>query len=138
MKIGWSEVWSAAGVIVGLQGATIAHRVHARGEKAGTHEVTWLPPAELLSLLSMFVIILGTFIVPVFLSASLRFARFAFGLGLLLFAGHVTALAGHYEMFNPATVRKGRRFPLQENIVVAIVLGSAFVYTILALSRNDI
>jgi hypothetical protein len=138
MKIGWSEVWSAAGVIVGLQGATIAHRVHGRGESAGADEQTWLPPAELLSLLSMSVIIFGTFIVPVFLSASLRFARFAFGLGLLLFAGHVFALAGHYEMFNAATVRKGKRFPLQEQIIVGIVLGAALAYTILALSRSDI
>jgi uncharacterized membrane protein YgdD (TMEM256/DUF423 family) len=137
VKIGWSEVWSAAGVIVGLQGATIAHRVHGRGEAAG-EDATFLPPAELLSLLSMSVIIFGTFIVPVFLSASVRFAQVSFGLGLLLFAGHVFALAGHYEMFNPASVPKGKRFPMQEQIIVGVVLGLAFIYTILALTRSDI
>ena len=144
MSIGWSELWSAAGVIVGLQGATIAHRVHGRGEGAETHERggqvlrTWLPPAEFLSLASMLVIVLGTFIVPVFLSTSLRFARFAFGLGLLFFIGHVVALAGHYEMFNPNTTRKPRPFPVQEQIVIAIVLLCAIAYIVLALTRSDI
>jgi hypothetical protein len=70
--------------------------------------VKWVPPADLLNLVSLGVIVVGVFALPTLrLPANDTFARDAFVLGLLLFAGYPFALAGHYRLFRTGPPKPG-------------------------------
>jgi hypothetical protein len=127
-----SDVWTAAGVLLGLQGAVFAQRVHREVNVGQTGDLTWLPPADLVNLASALTTILGVFVLPIFFADAL--AKYAFALAVLLFAGHLFTLAAHYEMYNPNTARSFVYFPRQERIAVSIVVLLAALYVVLAIA----
>jgi hypothetical protein len=135
VAIALADLWVAAGVLLGLQGATFAHRVHREIAVADEGDPTWLPPADVANLASTIVMIVGVFILPAFGVGGLSLARYAFGLSALLFAGHLFAIAGHYELFNPKTSRSHVYFPVQERIAIGLVTVAAIAYVVSAVLR---
>lgn len=65
MDIPLEFIWVAGGVLLGFQVTSFAARVN-REIKVGEHrDITWLPPADILNLFSMSVLVIGIFILPV-------------------------------------------------------------------------
>lgn len=126
------SLWTAAGVVSGLQVTGFALRINREIEVSGKGDITWLPPADILNLLSIAVTMLGVFITPVLDIGSAAVPVKAFGLSVLLLAGYPFALAGHYDMFNPRTHRSWTYCPRQERIALTVVGVSAVVYIALA------
>jgi len=117
-----TQLWTAAGVLLGFQVTSFLWRVQQEAATAEKDDITWLPPADMVNLAGMLVVVIGIFVAPSIGLESERMTRTVFGLGALLFVGHCFALAGHYEMYNPHTKRSFTYFPIQERVVVAVVL----------------
>ncbi|PWI19326.1 hypothetical protein DI272_38090 [Streptomyces sp. Act143] len=122
-------------MVSGFQVTGFALRINREIDVSGKGDITWLPPADILNLLSIAVTMLGVFIAPVLEIGSATVPIRAFGLSVLLLAGYPFALAGHYDMFNPRTRRSWTYCPRQERIALAIVGVSAVAYTALAALR---
>jgi len=129
------DLWTAGGVLLGIQVACFSWRTTREVTVAGKGDITWLPPADILNLLSLALVAIGMFAIPLMGVADVNLARRMLGVAVILFAGHPFALAGHYEMFNPTTKRSFAYFPVQERIVVGIVCAAAALYSWLAWSR---
>jgi hypothetical protein len=136
MNIKPNDIWIAAGVLLGVQVLFFNTRINreiAVGEKG---DITWLPPSDILNLLSMVVLIVGIFILPIF-GFDQSFPIYAFGLAMLLFMGCLFGLAGHYDMYTK-TERSYDFFPCQEKIVIAVIDVLAITYIIIAMIKSDI
>jgi hypothetical protein len=112
-----SDIWTAAGVLLGFQVTSFAWRFTREAEVGETGDLTWLPLADILNLASMTVLMAGVFVLPILGLVNFDFGIHSFGLALLLFAGHPFALAGHYDMYNRKTPRSYHYFPVQERVV---------------------
>ena len=128
MQLELSQVWTAAGVLLGFQVTSFAWRIAHESQVADKGDVSWIPPADYLNLSAMLATVLGVFVAPVLELASLNAAQMWFGLGAILFVGHSFALAAHYELFNRTTRRTYNYFPLQEKVAIFIVVAVAVVY----------
>ena len=126
----FSDIWTAAGVILGFQAAAFLWRIAnevAYSRETKNRDVTWLPPADLMNLVAMAVMVLGVFLGPLLPGATAAPQKW-FGLALILFVGHCFALAGHYDLYNRKTSRSMLYFPLQEQIAVAVTLVFCVAY----------
>jgi hypothetical protein len=135
LTIDLGSLWTAAGVLAGLQITAFTLRVNreiAVGAKGGT---TWLPLADVVNLFSLVVTMFGVFIAPVLAIGGTAVPAKAFGLAVLLLAGYPFALAGHYDLFNPRTSRTMAYCPRQERVVLMLVAATAVVYVALAIAR---
>lgn len=128
MSIQLADIWVVAGMLLGFQVASFTWRISREIEVGQTGDLTWLPPADILNLISMVVIMTGVFVFPILGFAGLNFAEHSFGLAAVIFIGYPFALAGHYEMYNNETSRSYSYFPFQEKIVVALISILAFSY----------
>jgi hypothetical protein len=127
IELGVSDIWKAAGVVFGLQASAFGWRIKreiAVGEKG---LLTWFPVAAYLNVVGMAIILLCVFALPILGVVDQAFVRRAFGLVIILFIGYWIALAGHYEVLRPGS-RSYRYFPLQERIVVSIIVMCALIY----------
>lgn len=129
MSIELTDIWTAAGVLIGFQVTSFVWRVSREVEVGKKGDLTWLPPSDILNLISMAVAMVGVFVLPILGLADLSFMRFSFG---LLFVGYPFALAGHYDMYNNKTSRSMVYFPLQEKVVVAIITILVIAYLMFA------
>jgi hypothetical protein len=127
-------LWSAAGFIVGFQVTAVTLRINREIAVGDRGVVTWLPPADLLNLVSLVVTLIGVFAAPALSVVSPDVAQLTFGFAVVLLAGYALALAGHYEMFNSASVRSFLPFALQERICLSIVGIAAIIYVALAVA----
>lgn len=132
MSIELTDIWTAAGVLIGFQITSFVWRISREVEVAKKGDLTWLPPADILNLISMAVAMVGVFVFPILGLVDLNFIRFSFGLAVLLFIGYPFALAGHYDMYNNKTGRSMSYFPFQEKVVVAIMTILVIIYLTLA------
>jgi drug/metabolite transporter (DMT)-like permease len=124
------DIWTAAGVVLGFQVTAFLWRIanevtYARETK--NRGVTWLPPADLVNLIAMAVMVLGVFLAPLVIGPSVSPQKW-FGLALILFVGHCFALAGHYDLYNPKTKRSMLYFPLQEQVAIGATLVVCIAY----------
>ena len=133
MQLQLIDIWTAAGVLLGFQVTSFAWRVSREVQAGEKDDLTWLPPADLLNLLSMTVIVIGVFVGPILFCADMKFVQSSFGLALLLFVGYPFALTGHYDMFNNKTKRSYCYFTFQEKVVVIIVAILVIGYLALAI-----
>jgi len=101
-------------------------RRHCRREKA----MTWLTAGDCLNLGSMLVVTIGGYLLPL-VGLSTPYGAVFLGLAVLLFVGHLFALAAHYQLLDGEVVEV-KRFPVQEQIVVAITLALAIIFLCLA------
>jgi len=125
-----SEIWTAAGVVLGFQVTSFLWRISNEVARGSKGDITWLPPADVLNLIAMVVLVVGVFIAPLAGWSLVKSPHKAFGLAVILYVGHCSALAGHYDMFNPRTPRSMKYFPFQERVVVGIVAAVAVAYCV--------
>jgi hypothetical protein len=90
-------LWSAAGFIVGFQVTAVTLRINREIAVGDRGVVTWLPPADLLNLVSLVVTLIGVFAAPALSVVSPDVAQLTSGFAVVLLAGYPLALAGHYE-----------------------------------------
>lgn len=128
MGLQLSDLWTAAGVLLGFQVTAFAWRISQEAEVADRGDISWIPPADFLNLLAMVITALGCFVLPGSSLISIQTASKLLGLSTIVFVGHSFSLAAHYELFNPRTKRTYRYFPPQERISVLIVSVIAVVY----------
>jgi FtsH-binding integral membrane protein len=131
-----SELWQAAGILLGLQAASFSWRIQQEAAVAKKGDITWLPPADYLNLLAMLVSLLGVFLLPAVGLADQKFAQMAFGMVALLFVGHSIALAAHYELFTRGAKRSYLYFPRQEKLACLGVFATTVVYIFLWVRRD--
>ena len=133
MNIQPNEIWIAAGVLLGFQVTSFAARINREIAVGEQWDVTWLPPSDILNLISMVALVAGVFILPVFGFDEPSFMTYAFGLAMLLFLGFPFALAGHYDMYNNRSKRSYLYFPYQEKLVISVIAVLAISYVIIAM-----
>ena len=137
MDIQLADIWTAAGVLIGFQVTSFVWRISREVEVGKEGDFTWLPPSDILNLLSMVVVMVGVFVLPILGLADMNFIKIAFGLAVLLFVSHPFALAGHYDMYNNKTPRSLLYFPLQEKVVIAITTILVIIYIVLAITLRS-
>jgi hypothetical protein len=132
MNIDLGSLWTAAGVLIGFQVTAFIWRMSREAEEGERTRVTWLPPADMVNLLSLVVTTIGIFIVPTLGLGSMASAKEAFGLSVLLLTGYPFAVAGHYDLFNRSTERSFAYFTYQEKIVIGVLIFATIIYLIWA------
>lgn len=132
MELQLSDLWTAAGVLLGFQITAFAWRISREVEMASQGETSWIPPADFINLISMVITSVGCFVLPGIGVLHVQMAAKLLGLSTLLFVGHTFSLAAHYELFNPRTARSHLYFPLQERIAMSMVAICALVYVVTA------
>jgi hypothetical protein len=117
------QLWTAGGILLGFQLTSFHFRLSRELKFRDEGDVTWLPWADLFSLISMVIMVLCVFLLPI-LGVGLAFAANAFGVSLILFAGYPFALAGHYELFTSKDkeARKGGHCPFEEKVVLVVTV----------------
>lgn len=135
MDIQLADIWTAAGVLIGFQVTLFVWRISREVEVGKEGDITWLPPADILNLLSMVIAIAGVFVLPILDLANVNVIKFSFGLAVLLFVSYPFALAGHYDMYNNKTTRSFLYFPMQEKVVVAITAILVILYIVFVITH---
>ena len=137
------DIWTAAGVLLGFQATAFSFRVQREVPMGDKNAITWLPPADMVNLFSMLVLVIGVFVLPILGFVGQNFIKYSFGLAVLLFVGYPFALAGHYDMYNNKTSRSLNPetgdlvyFTCQERVVVAIIGVLAIAYAIVAIIKK--
>ncbi|MFQ5961472.1 MAG: hypothetical protein ACE5MG_08740 [Candidatus Methylomirabilales bacterium] len=131
MEIPLSDIWVAAGFLIGLQAAAFTWRVSREIAVSERGDITWLPPADLLNLLAMLVAFLGVFVPPIVGLRTPNVPQVALGLSIVLFASYPFALAGHYDLY----VKGPRSYKYatgQEVIAIAVALLAATAYLLVS------
>lgn len=143
MTIELKDIWVAAGVLLGFQVASFAVRVKREISVGQGGDVVWLPPADMLNLVSMVILVVGIFILPALTLNDDGIVNMKlFGLAMLLFVGYPFALAGHYGLYKwygktntdkkPELGLPNKFYTRQELIVIAVTAAMAILYVIIA------
>ena len=127
MDMQLSNIWIVSGVILGFQINFFSWRIRREIQMEAKGETKWLPFADWMNLLSMFVMVTGVFVLPLFKIG--QFVYYAFGLALILLIGYLFALVGHYELYKSKCVPRPPR-PLQEMVPFAVTIILGIVYSI--------
>jgi len=162
-----ADIWTAAGVLLGFQVTSFIWRidreVKIRDEETGQHQGgPWLTPSDFVNIISMIVVVVGVFVLPILGLANLTFLKDSFGLAALLFIGHAFARAGHYSLYMyplkalrdrlrkilgkkdvtsdqsavPRLIYPPQYYPRQERVVVTIIIMLVIAYIITYRSRK--
>jgi hypothetical protein len=134
VEIDLAALWTAAGVLAGLQVTGFSFRLNREIKVAESEHITWLPPADIVNVVSLGITLVGVFIVPILQLGSSVLPLKAFGLSVLLLAGYPWVLAGHYDLYRPGHPSM-LYFPAQEKIALCLLGVAAVVYIILASVR---
>lgn len=133
MSLTLGEVWSAAAVLLGFQLAAFTLRLQRELAMTSRGEVTWLPLADMVNLVSFVVVAGGVFVLPILGVSAQGLPRHALGLGVLLLACYPFALIGHYELYRPYARSRPRVWcPEQERIVLVVAVLAVIAYLIVA------
>ena len=83
------DLWTPTGLILGFQVVLFEWRLERESEVGDKGSVPWLVPSDYVSVLGMLCFVLGVVLLPVSGLVRGGVARWAFGLGTLLFLGQV-------------------------------------------------
>lgn len=137
MEIELSDIWTVAGFLIALQTAAFTWRVSREITIADRNDINWLPPADIMNLISMLVTFIGVFALPISGIENPNIPRLALGLSIILFAGYPFALAGHYDLYT-----KGRRKPAyvtqQEKLAILVTIIAAFMFLVFSILRLEL
>jgi len=124
------DVWTVAGILLGFQVTSFAQRIrHEQTLKKEGERITWIPVSDYLNLLSMTVLAVGAFGLPTLGFLEPGQALHAVVIAVLLFVGHLFALAGHYELYNPDKVHDESDYlPREEKLAVGAVAVAVAAY----------
>jgi hypothetical protein len=128
MEITLSDIWGAAGFLIGLQIAAFAWRVSRELNMADKEDIIWLPLADMMNLFAMVVAFLGVFALPLAGIENSELPRISLGLSIVLFAGYPFALAGHYNLYTKGKREKADYCTKQEKTVVFITIVFAMMF----------
>ena len=129
------NLWTPAGLILGFQVTLFKWRLERESQVGDKGKIPWLVPSDYVSIFGMFSFVLGVVLLPVSGLVGSGIARWAFGLGTLLFIGQALGLAGHYQLYNRTNKRQFVWFPLQEKIVVGITVLVSVLYSLVFIVR---
>jgi hypothetical protein len=87
MPVDLGALWTAGGVLAGLQITAFTLRITREIAVGREGDITWLPLADVLNLLSLLVTMLGVFIAAVLHIGGVALPAKAFGASVLLLAG---------------------------------------------------
>jgi hypothetical protein len=135
MPVDLGTLWTAGGVLAGLQITAFTLRITREIAVGREGDITWLPLADVLNLLSLLVTMLGVFVAPIVDIGGVALPMKAFGASVILLVGYPFALAGHYDMYNFRTTRTMAYCPIQERVVLAVVAVVLAGYVSLAVFR---
>lgn len=131
------DVWLVGSVLVGFQLLAFSTRLSREwniSTESRGNEVNWLPLCDYVNLCSMLVLVVGVFIVPVYMIQMGKTPEMALGpaekslvLSLTLLLGYPFAMAGHYRLFVPQRQWSRPYCTLQEAIVITLLLASTAV-----------
>ena len=129
MELEIGELWTAGGILLGFQLTSFHFRLSRELKFRDEGDTTWLPWADLISLVSMLIMAWCVFLLPI-LGLGLEFAANAFGVSLVLFTAYPFALAGHYELFQlkDKDSRKGGHCPFEEKVVLVVAVVVLILY----------
>ena len=119
-------------MLLGFQVASIAWRVSREVDVANQGDITWLPPADIINLISMLANIIGVFLLPILGITDPGLAKYWLGFSVLLYVGYPFALFGHYDMYVPGP-RSYKYATFQEKIVVLLISLACVAYVIAVL-----
>jgi len=122
-----AELWTAGGLLLGLEFSAIAWRISREVEVASAGDINWLPYCDWLLLFAMMVSA-GFFLVPILLDSTVG-VRFLLGLVIVLLVSYPFALAGHYELY-VCGMRSMRHFPRQEKVALSLAVASVLGYSV--------
>ena len=131
-------VWTAGGIVLGFVVTIFTFRIKREAEiRASGSPTYWLPPADFVLLLSMAVVLIGVFVIPIALGAGVSFAKYAMGFGFLLLAGYPFAIAGHYGILSgrPAPLPAGEdgfKHPQEMGVIYFLVAASVAYFIAVA------
>jgi hypothetical protein len=91
-------LWTTGALLLGIQSAATAWRAGQEREAGGPGELLWLPPCEILNLLSVCYSVVGVYVLPTVLR-SRGAMELAFCVYLLTYAAYPLAVLGHHEGF---------------------------------------
>jgi hypothetical protein len=128
------DLWIPTGLLLGFQVTLFKWRLEREARVGDEGDIPWLVPADYISILGMLSFVFGVILLPASELVSIQVARWAFGLGTLLFIGQSLGLAGHYQLFNKSQQRQFVWFPLQEKVVVGLTILISLLYS-LAMAR---
>ena len=129
------DLWTPAGLLLGFQVTLFKWRLEREAEVGDKGDIPWLTPSDYVSLVGMLAFVFGVVLLPVSGVVSTKFARWAFGLGALLFVGQALGLAGHYQLFNRTKTRQFVWCSRQELAVLILTIITALAYTGITFSR---
>jgi FlaA1/EpsC-like NDP-sugar epimerase len=112
-------LWPAAGILVAFQTAVLTLRINREIDVSKQRDLTWLPLADWLNILSILATLLGVFAARVLSIESSTMAAQLFAVAALLLAGYPIALAGHYDLLNRRSTRSMQFCTLQEIVVIS-------------------
>jgi hypothetical protein len=124
------DLWIPTGLLLGFQVTLFKWRIEREAEVGDKGDIPRLVPADYVAIVGMLSFVLGAVLLPVTNLAQVDVARWAFGLGALMFIGQTIGLAGHYQLFNRTKKRQFIWFPVQEKIVVALTVLVALSYSV--------
>lgn len=132
MAIELKDLWTPVGLLLGFQMTILMWRIQQEEAVRAKGDIPWLIPSDYLSILGMLVFVVGTMLLPLAGVVCQKTAETFFGLGALLFVGQLLGVAGHYQLFNLSSPSVPQWLPLQEKVVLFIVLVAGAVYLWLA------
>src|ERR1700730_3464472 len=124
------DLWTPAGLLLGFQVTLFKWRLEREAEVGDKGDIPWLKTSDYVSLVGMLSFVFRVVLLPASGVLSTAFARWAFGLGALVFVGLALGLAGHYQLFNRTEKRQFVWFSRQEKVVVALTTVIAILYTV--------
>lgn len=114
-------------VLIGIQFAAFTWRIEREVSVAEKGDINWLPPADILNLISIVLGGLGIFFIPLLGIENPVTQKIILGTYLILFLAYPFALAGHYDLYTRGT-RSYAYFTFQEKIVVLITILTVLLF----------
>jgi hypothetical protein len=125
-----TDLWTPTGILLGFQISLFTWRIEREVKFRDEGKQYWLTPADFLGVVGMMVLVFGLFLLPLAGFIATSGAIDALALGVLLFAGQCLGICGHYRLFPAGKKRGSNWFPLQEQIVVGLVILLSAVYIV--------
>ena len=126
-----SGLLQAAVVVLGFQMVALAWRLHREVYMEERSERIWFTAADVLTYLSLLVLIGSVFVLPAFVEVRTTTTEKWFGLSLVIFASTPLVLAGHYNLFVQSKKSGGRdRLTGQEMWALAVVIAAVIAYLV--------
>ena len=94
-----SSLWTVAAVVFGFQLAALSWRLTREVSMESRGERIWVTFTDVIVLLSVLILVVGVFLLPILVDISTGNAAKLFGLSLVLLASAPIVLAGHYNLF---------------------------------------